>query len=172
MIIQFPYKTVPEERPLVNVLFVCLGNICRSPTAEGVFKALVEREGLSDQVSVDSAGVGSWHIGSPPDSRAQATARKRGIDLSNQRARQAKAHDFERFDYVIAMDSQNHGDLARMCPKGGEDRLYKFLQFAPQLGLSDVPDPYYGGDGGFDGVLDLIEAASAGLLDDIRTKHL
>ncbi|MDA1090535.1 MAG: low molecular weight phosphotyrosine protein phosphatase [Proteobacteria bacterium] len=157
---------------MVNVLFVCLGNICRSPTAEGVFRALVEREGLSDQVTVDSAGVGSWHIGSPPDDRAQATAKQRGIDLSKQRGRQAKADDFERFDYVIAMDSQNHGDLARMCPKGGKARLYKFLEFAPQLGLSDVPDPYYGGDGGFDAVFDMIEAASAGLLADIRANHL
>ncbi len=157
---------------MVNVLFVCLGNICRSPTAEGVFKALVHREGLSDQVTVDSAGVGAWHIGSPPDSRAQATARQRGIDLSKQRARKAEADDFERFDYVIAMDSQNHQDLSGMCPKGGEDRLYKFLAFAPQLGLSDVPDPYYGGDGGFDKVFEMIEAASAGLLDDIRTNHL
>ena len=157
---------------MVNVLFVCLGNICRSPTAEGVFRALVEREGLSDQVTIDSAGVGSWHIGSPPDDRAQATAKQRGIDLSKQRGRQAKGDDFERFDYVIAMDSQNHGDLARMCPKGGEARLYKFLHFAPQLGLSDVPDPYYGGDGGFDAVFDMIEAASAGLLADIRANHL
>jgi len=157
---------------LVNVLFVCLGNICRSPTAEGVFTALIEREGLSDQVSIDSAGVGSWHIGSPPDERAQATAFSRGIDLSQQRGRQVKGHDFEQFDYVIAMDSQNHGDLTRLCPKGSEDRLYKFIEFAPQLERSDVPDPYYGVDGGFDAVFDMIEAASAGLLDDIRAKHL
>lgn len=157
---------------MVNVLFVCLGNICRSPTAEGVFKALVQREGLSDHITVDSAGVGAWHIGSPPDSRSQAAARQRGIDLSKQRARQAVAHDFERFDYVIAMDSQNYGDLTRMCPKGGDNRLFKFLAFAPQLGINDVPDPYYGGDSGFDGVFDMIEAASAGLLDDIRANHL
>ncbi len=157
---------------MVKVLFVCLGNICRSPTAEGVFTALVEREGLSDRVTVDSAGVGSWHIGSPPDRRAQATARKRGIDLSGQRARQAKAHDFERFDYVIAMDSENRGHLSGLCPPGGEDRLYTFLEFAPQLGRTDVPDPYYGGDGGFDAVFDMIEAASAGLLADIRANHL
>ncbi len=156
---------------MVKVLFVCLGNICRSPTAEGVFTALVAREGLADRVTVDSAGIGSWHIGSPPDRRAQATARRRGIDLSRQRARQAKAHDFERFDYVIAMDSENHGELARLCPAGGEDRLYKFLEFAPQLSRTDVPDPYYGGDGGFDVVFDMIEAASAGLLADIRANH-
>lgn len=157
---------------MVKVLFVCLGNICRSPTAEGVFKALVFREGLSDQVTVDSAGVGSWHIGDPPDGRAQATARKRGFDISKQRARQVKAGDFDRFDYVLAMDSQNLDDLSRMCPKGSEDRLKKFLEFAPQLGISDVPDPYYGGDRGFDDVFDMIEAASAGLLADIREKYL
>jgi len=157
---------------LVKILFVCLGNICRSPTAEGVFRALVEREGLTDQISIDSAGVGSWHVGQSPDPRATAAARERGIDLSTQRARQVKAQDFDRFDYVIAMDSENRRDLKGICPAGGEDRLHKFLQFAPDLGIADVPDPYYGGDGGFDTVLDLIEAASAGLLDDIRANHL
>ncbi len=157
---------------MIKVLFVCLGNLCRSPTAEGVFKALVEREGLSDQISVDSAGVGSWHIGQSPDRRAQAAARGRGIDLSSQRGRQIKPQDFDRFDYVIGMDSQNHSDLSGLCPAGGEDRLHTFMQFAPHLGHADVPDPYYGGDDGFDVVLDLIEAASDGLLDDIRAKHL
>jgi len=157
---------------LVKVLFVCLGNICRSPTAEGVFKAMLEREGLSGHVTVDSAGVGSWHIGSPPDRRAQAAARQRGIDLSGQRARQAKADDFLRFDYVIAMDSETHRELSSLCPPGEKGRLHMFMAFAPHLGLADVPDPYYGGDGGFDAVLDMIEAASAGLLADIRANHL
>ncbi len=157
---------------MVKVLFVCLGNICRSPTAEGVFRALVEREGLTAEIGIDSAGVGSWHIGQSPDRRAQAAALERGIDISSQRGRQVKAQDFETFDYVIAMDQENHRDLSGLCPAGGEDRLHKFLQFAPGLDIADVPDPYYGGDGGFDAVLDLIEAASAGLLDDIRAKHL
>ena len=157
---------------MIKVLFVCLGNICRSPTAEGVFRALIDREGLGDRISIDSAGVGSWHIGEAPDRRAQAAARLRGIDLSSQRGRQVKAQDFDRFDYVIAMDSDNHRDLSGLCPADKKDCLHKFLQFAPELGHGDVPDPYYGGDGGFDAVLDLIEAASIGLLDDIRAKHL
>ena len=160
------------EPPLVKVLFVCLGNICRSPTAEGVFRTVVDREGLGDRVSVDSAGTGSWHIGSPPDRRAQAAARQRGFDLSGQRARQAKAGDFQRFDYVIAMDSENHRELASLCPAGEEHRLHMLMDFAPQFDRRDVPDPYYGGDGGFDAVLDMIEAASAGLLADIRENHL
>jgi protein-tyrosine phosphatase len=157
---------------LVKVLFVCLGNICRSPTAEGAFRTLVEREGLGGQISVDSAGTGSWHIGSPPDKRAQMAAWKRGFDLSGQRARQAKAADFKRFDYVLAMDSDNHHDLSGLCPAGEEHRLHMFLDFAPEVGKRDVPDPYYGEGGGFDTVLDMIEAASRGLLADIREKHL
>ncbi len=157
---------------MVKVLFVCLGNICRSPTAEGVFRTLVEREGLGDQVEIDSAGTGSWHVGGSPDKRAQAAALKRGIDLSGQRARQAKAADFGRFDYVLAMDSDNHHDLSGLCPRGEEHRLHMFLDFAPEVKERNVPDPYYGEGGGFEAVLDMIEAASQGLLADIREKHL
>ena len=157
---------------MVKVLFVCLGNICRSPTAEGVFRALVERQELGQQIAVDSAGVGAWHIGSPPDRRAQAAARQRGIDLAGQRARQAKAGDFQRFDYILAMDAQNHSDLAGLCPPGEEHRLHRFLDFAPELSRRDVPDPYYGGGDGFNIVLDMIEAASEGLLAHIRENHL
>ncbi len=157
---------------MVKVLFVCLGNICRSPTAEGVFHTLVEKRGLGGKVTVDSAGTGAWHIGSPPDRRAQAAARQRGIDLSGQRARQAKTGDFHRFDYILAMDADNHRNLAEMCPPGEEHRLHLFLDFAPELGKRDVPDPYYGGDGGFEAVLDMIEAASEGLLADIQEKRL
>lgn len=157
---------------MVNVLFVCLGNICRSPTAEGVFRHLVAAEGLDGSIAVDSAGTGAWHIGSPPDSRAQQAAKQRGVDLSGQRARKAISADFERFDYVIGMDNQNHSDLKALCPRGFEERLHLFLDFAPGLGKREVPDPYYGGDGGFDRVLDMVEQASQGLLDDIRAKHL
>ena len=156
---------------MVKVLFVCLGNICRSPTAEGVFTALIDREGLTDLVSVDSAGTGDWHVGNQPDRRAQAAAKARGYDLSMQRARQIKEMDFWDFDYVIAMDSQNHSDLSMMAPTNAQDRIRMFLSFAPKEGVTDVPDPYYGGANGFDHVLDLVEAASLGLLQEIRKRH-
>ncbi len=156
---------------MVKVLFVCLGNICRSPTAEGVFTALIDREGLTDLVSVDSAGTGDWHVGNQPDRRAQAAAKARGYDLSMQRARQIKEMDFWDFDYVIAMDSQNHSDLSMMAPTNAQDRIRMFLSFAPKEGITDVPDPYYGDANGFDHVLDLVEAASLGLLQEIRKRH-
>lgn len=155
---------------MVSVLFVCLGNICRSPTAEGVFRDLVEREGLSDKIKIDSAGTAAYHIGAPPDSRAQTEAQRRGIDISSLRGRQAHAGDFLKFDYVLAMDSENHRNLEALCPLDDEDKLHMFLDFAPSGGPRDVPDPYYGG--GFDTVYDMIEGAATGLLADIRTKHL
>ena len=155
---------------MVKVLFVCLGNICRSPTAEGVFTGLINREGLSDVVSIDSAGTGAWHVGDQPDRRAQVAAKTRGYDLSTQRARQIKQTDFWDFDYVIAMDSQNHSDLSMMAPTSVQDRIHMFLSFAAEKGIRDVPDPYYGGADGFDHVLDLVEAASLGLLQDIQKR--
>jgi protein-tyrosine phosphatase len=157
---------------MVKVLFVCLGNICRSPTAEGVFRTLVAKAGLSDAISVDSAGTSNWHIGEPPDRRGQDVAAGRGYDLSAQRGRQVAGGDFDRFDYIIGMDQSNIANLSAIAPPGTGDKIALFLEFAPQLGQREVPDPYYGGDGGFDGVLDMIEAASQGLLDDIRTRHL
>jgi protein-tyrosine phosphatase len=156
---------------LVNVLFVCLGNICRSPSAEGLFRALVVREELSGRIAVDSAGTGDWHIGKPPDRRAQAAARRRGVDISGLRARQAGPADFRRFDYVLAMDRDNHADLAGVCPPGEEHRLALLLDFAPEIDLDDVPDPYYGGAEDFEVMLDLIEFASTGLLSHIRQTH-
>lgn len=155
---------------MVNVLFVCLGNICRSPTAEGVFRDLVEREGLADQITIDSAGTAAYHIGSPPDSRAQAEAKRRGIDISGLRGRQARSGDFEKFDYLLAMDLENHRNLRAICPLSDEDRLHMFLDFAPNVDRHEVPDPYY--DNNFDAVYDMIEDAAQGLLADIRTKHL
>ena len=160
-----------EEFGLVNVLFVCLGNICRSPSAEGAFRALVEHEGLAGRITVDSAGTGDWHIGKPPDPRAQKASRRRGFEISGLRARQASRADFSRFDYVIAMDQDNHADLAYLCPPGEEHRLAMLLDFAPEVDIRDVPDPYYGGAQGFEHMLDLIEIASRGLLTHIRKTH-
>lgn len=156
--------------PTVNVLFVCLGNICRSPTAHGVFRHLVATEGLADQIRTDSAGTGAWHIGNPPDSRAQATARMRGMDLSDLRARQAKPEDFSRFDYIIAMDRQNFRNLEAIQPPGSKGRLHMFLDFAPEWNETEVPDPYY--NDGFEQVFDMIEDASQGLLAHIRSHDL
>ena len=155
---------------MVKVLFVCMGNICRSPTAHGVFRELVRRDGLEDAIQIDSAGTHAYHVGNPPDQRAQATARNRGIDLSDLRARQVSPEDFERFDYVLAMDEENLAILRELCPPGREDRLRLFLDFAPQRPEREVPDPYYGGPQGFEHVFDLVEEAARGLLEDIRQR--
>jgi len=157
---------------LVNVLFVCTGNICRSPSAEGVFRTLVQRQGLAERIGIDSAGTHAYHIDEPPDPRAQEAALERGVDLSALRGRRAGPEDFSRFDYVLAMDRENHADLLAICPPGAEDRVRLFLDFAPELGEREVPDPYYGGVASFELVLDMIEAASAGLLAHIRQNHL
>lgn len=154
----------------IHVLFVCMGNICRSPTAHGVFRRMVEEEGLAERIQVDSAGTHAYHIGKPPDERARATAIKRGFDLSDLRARQANAADFETFDYVLAMDRENYDILAGLCPRGYEERLSLFLDYAPELGIREVPDPYWGGEQGFELVFDMVEAAASGLLDDIKRR--
>jgi len=159
-----------QEERSVSVLFVCMGNICRSPTAHGIFRRLVEQEGLADLILIDSAGTHAYHIGKPPDERAQATALKRGFDLSDLRARQAAAADFEQYDYVLAMDRENHEILASLCPAGYEERLSLFLDYAPDLGIEEVPDPYWGGEQGFEQVFDMLEAASLGLLEEIRSR--
>ncbi|MFP4062368.1 MAG: low molecular weight protein-tyrosine-phosphatase [Halochromatium sp.] len=156
----------------IRVLFVCMGNICRSPTAQGVFTKLVIEEGLSHLIEIDSAGTHAYHVGEPPDPRARETAQRRGIDLSRQRARRAIAEDFERFDYVLAMDEANHRALSALCPPGFEERLRLFMDYAPQLEQREVPDPYYGGSNGFEAVFDMVDAAARGLLDAIRREHL
>ncbi len=155
----------------IKVLFVCLGNICRSPTAQGVFQHMIEQEGLSSQVEVDSAGTHAYHVNEPPDRRAQQAALRREVDLSPLRARRATADDFDVFDYVLAMDSENMSNLEQICPKGLEYKLSLFLDYAPDLDVSEVPDPYYGGTAGFDRVLDLIEDASRGLIRHLQKEH-
>jgi protein-tyrosine phosphatase len=155
---------------LSSVLFVCLGNICRSPTAHGVFTRQVEAAGLSGQVLIDSAGTGAWHVGEPPDSRATATAMLRGYDLTPLRARQVTPADFERFDYVLAMDRSNLTHLEALQPPGYGGHLGLFLEFHPGTSLTDVPDPYYGGEDGFEEVLDLVEAAGEGLLRAMESR--
>jgi len=148
-----------------------MGNICRSPTAQGVFQKLVEESGLADAVYIDSAGTHAYHVGESPDTRASEAALRRGIDLSGQRARRAVAADFEEFDYVLAMDQNNYEDLASLCEPEHSTKLRLFLDYAPELQMREVPDPYYGGTTGFERVLDLIEKAAAGLLVDIRRRH-
>jgi len=155
---------------MVKVLLVCMGNICRSPTADGVLTDLVEKEGLRDQIDIDSAGTHAYHIGEPPDLRSQEAAFKRGIDLSGLRARQAGKDDFVQFDYVLAMDKDNYKHLQSICPQDQAHKLRLFLDFAPHLNVPEVPDPYFGGEKGFEYVLDLVEAASKGLLADIRQR--
>jgi len=153
---------------MTSVLFVCLGNICRSPTAEGVFRRLLEQEGVADAIRVDSAGTGAWHAGEAPDARAQAAALERGVDLSTQRARQVSASDYLQFDHILAMDESNLADLAAQCPAQHRGKLRLFLEFAPHAGELEVPDPYYGGEDGFGRVFDLVEAASRGLLEHLQ----
>ena len=156
----------------VRVLFVCMGNICRSPTAHGVFRSLVEKEGLSRLVDIDSAGTHAYHVGSVPDKRAQATAVRRGVDLSDIVARRVETEDFDLFDYVLAMDQDNFLALSEICPDEHVGKIQMFLDFAPQMRTREVPDPYYGGPSGFERVFDLVEAAAQGLLEEIRQRHL
>jgi protein-tyrosine phosphatase len=148
-----------------------MGNICRSPTAQGVFQQLVDSEDLSGLIRIDSAGTHAYHVGEGPDARAAEAALRRGIDLADQRARRVKAADFLEFDYVLAMDRSNYEDLTELCPPDESSRLRLLMEFAPALDVMDVPDPYYGGETGFERVLDLVEQAASGLLADIRRRH-
>ena len=151
-----------------RVLFVCLGNICRSPTAEGVFRAIAARELADLELTVDSAGTAGYHVGEPPDRRMREAASRRGYDISHLRARMVEPTDFEQFDLILAMDRQNLSTLERRAPAQTRQRVRLFLEYAPEGGVSEVPDPYYGGANGFEHVLDLIEAASRGLCDALR----
>jgi len=158
------------KNKVVKILFVCMGNICRSPTAHGVFRNLVIEAGLTDSIETDSAGTHAYHVGNPPDGRSMEKAVERGMDMSDLRARQVCLEDFDLFDYVLAMDDDNYADLSALCPKGKESRLHMFMDFAPSHPLREVPDPYYGGAKGFDQVFDMVEMASKGLLEDILNK--
>lgn len=151
-----------------RVLFVCMGNICRSPTAEAVFRKLVAEAGLEDEIVADSAGTIGHNTGHPPDDSAQAHAKRRGYDLSRLRGRQVKPADFSQFDLVIAMDRTNVAALMRLCPQEHRHKLRLLMEYAPALGVQEIPDPYGGEEAGFEKVLDLVEAAARGLLLALR----
>ena len=151
----------------ISILFVCMGNICRSPTAEGVFRHHVQEAGFAEHIEIDSAGTHAYHVNEPPDRRAQAAAERRGISMSDIRARRVQVEDFERFDYIIAMDRDNLALLIEQADERHYDKIRLFLEYS--AGHEDeVPDPYYGGAAGFERVLDLVEDASRGLLETLQ----
>ena len=151
-----------------SVLFVCTGNICRSPTADGVLRKMVTDAGLAKVVEVDSAGTHDYHVGEPPDGRSQEHALKRGYDLSPLRARQVQVDDFEKFDLLLALDDGHLKILQRLCPPKYRSKVHRFTEFCTRHKSHEVPDPYYGGAQGFEHVLDLVEDGCAGLIDHIR----
>ncbi len=150
-----------------RILFVCLGNICRSPTAQAVFDHKLREAGLA--LELDSAGTGDWHIGHPPDPRSQAFALSWGVDMSQQRARQVCREDFLRFDRIYAMDQSNLDELKRRAPANASARIALVMDLAPDYGLDEVPDPYYGGDQGFQRVIDMLEAAAERLVRELKS---
>lgn len=161
------------EKKKISVVFVCMGNICRSPTAEGVFRHVVNQKNMSDVISIDSAGTHAYHIGESPDPRSQSTAKSQGVDLSSQRARQIDSNDFERFDYVIAMDNANFENLKLVSDDNAQlSRLHLFMSFAKGWDNSEVPDPYYGEGNGFERVFNMVQSASEGLLAHIIKNDL
>ena len=155
---------------MTKVLFVCMGNICRSPTAEGVFRKLVREAGLEDAVQIASAGTHAYHVGEAPDLRAQQAALKRGYDLGNLKARQVAQDDFRDFDLILAMDWENLSLLQQQCPRGFKHKLHLLMRFAGEHDAATVPDPYYGGPEGFNTVLDYVEDACQGLIDVVRRR--
>ncbi|SEI39289.1 protein-tyrosine phosphatase [Allopseudospirillum japonicum] len=155
----------------IKVLFVCLGNICRSPTADGIFRQLVANAGLQEVIQVDSAGTGDWHIGKAPDARTQAAAKKAGYDLSHLRARQVKPQDLQTFDYVLAMDEANLAHLRAWQQAQTYAHVDLFLSLVPETGYQAVPDPYYGGPQGFDQVVRLVEIGSQAWLTYLIKQH-
>jgi low molecular weight protein-tyrosine phosphatase len=153
-----------------RVLFVCTGNICRSPTAEGVFRRAVVSAGLEQKILIDSAGTHDYHVGHPPDRRTQLAATQRGYDLAGLRARQVTEKDFVAFDYIVAMDLDNLSELRRLAPTQHHGKLSLFMEYSSARRGEEVPDPYYGGAQGFERVLDMAEDAAAGLLEHIKQK--
>lgn len=162
---------IMNETETIKVLFVCMGNICRSPTAEGVFRKLVSDHSLDSRIDIDSAGTHAYHVGESPDRRAQSAAHNRDVDLSSIRGRKFTTEDFADFDYILAMDRSNYSDIQHHNPGQSRAQVFLFLDFARGSEESEVPDPYYGGVRGFEYVLDLVEDASAGLLEHIRQHH-
>ncbi len=160
-----------KQQDKIGVVFVCMGNICRSPTAEAVFRNYVEQAGLADRIAIDSAGTHDYHIGELPDPRTRQAASRRGYDMSALRGRQVGAADFARFDYVLAMDENNLAILERLRPRDAGSHLGLFLEFAERHDEREVPDPYFGGADGFERVLDMVEDAAQGLLSHIRKEH-
>ena len=160
---------MPDQKP-VKVLFVCMGNICRSPTAHGVFQSIVQANGLGSRIEVDSAGTHSYHIGSPPDLRSQAAAQTRGVNLATLSARRFVSDDFVEFDYLLGMDRSNLADMLAIKPDNASAQLKLMLEYSQKFDQSEVPDPYFGNEG-FDLVYDMIDDASQGLLREIRERH-
>jgi protein-tyrosine phosphatase len=154
----------------MRILFVCMGNICRSPSAEGVFRSVLAQRAPQLPVEIDSAGTHDYHVGEPPDERAIAAARRRGIDLSALRARMVRVSDFDYYDLILAMDEQNLRELQRRAPPQRHERIRLLMEFVPAASVRAVPDPYYGGPQGFEQVLDLLEEAAEGLLGEVLSR--
>ena len=161
-------RTAPTP---IRVLMVCLGNICRSPTAEAVLRLKVQAAGLEDRVEVDSAGTADYHVDSPPDRRAVLHGERRGLAMKHLRGRQVSREDFDRFDFILAMDDDNLANLARIRPPGSRAKLELLLSYAPETGAREVPDPYYGGAEGFERVIDLATAAAEGFIESMRSRR-
>jgi protein-tyrosine phosphatase len=166
------YKLMTQNShvSIKSVLFVCLGNICRSPIAEGIFRHIAAQRGFSNHFKIGSAGLGSWHIGRPPDMRAQEAVRAMGIDISNVRARRVTPGDFESYDLILAMDRANRNALLRMAPVQYRDKIKLFLTYAPNLSVQEVPDPFFGQTDNFDYVCQLVDAACRGLLVNLTSQ--
>ncbi len=166
----YELMTQKSHVSIKSVLFVCLGNICRSPIAEGIFRHIAEQRGFSHHFKIGSAGLGSWHIGHPPDQRAQDALRGMGIDISGLRARRVTPGDFESYDLILAMDRSNRNALLRMAPVQHREKIRLFLTYAPNLSVQEVPDPFFGDTANFDYVCQLVDAACRGLFVNLTSQ--